>query len=112
MAKKDKSTSFLGALIKPLFSEGVKTHLINFMKGKAVTFALKKILGSAAMGGFKAWLIKYIVSELFEEIVEPMMKLGFRKVGYVYNVIEGKRTLEKIENAQNVEDWRDSIRNS
>jgi len=98
--KKEDKISFWGRL---------KSALIKWAKTKAVTLALKKILGSAAMGGFKAWLIKYIVSELFEELVEPMMKLAFRKVGYLYEVKRGERTLKRIENAQDVDDWRDAV---
>jgi len=79
---------------------GLKTNLFNidrikeFLKGKAVKLAIKKILGSAAMGGFKAWLIKFIVTELFEEIAEPIIDLGVRKIGYVVDVVDANFALQ------------------
>jgi len=85
----------------------VRDKLIEHLKGKAVKLALKKILGSAMAGGFKAWLVKYIVTELFEEIAQPVINYGFRKFGYQVEVYHGKKLLKKIQNAENDDDWRD-----
>lgn len=84
--------------------KNLKIQLINFLKGSAVKFALKKFLGSAAAGGFKAWLIKLIVTELFEEIAEPLLKLALRKGHFIYDKIDGEIKLKKIERAKNEED--------
>lgn len=86
----------------------VRNQLIEHLKGKAVKLALKKILGSAVAGGFKAWIIKFIVTELFEEVAEPIIKLGFRKTGYLVDKAGGHYTLRRIENAQNNDDWYDA----
>lgn len=90
----------------------LKTALISWLKSKAVTMALKKILGSAMAGGFKGWLVKYIVTELFEELAEPVIKYAFRKVGYIYEVKKGEHILRRIENAENRDDWRDAVRDA
>ena len=78
----------------------IKLGLIEFLKGKFVTMALAKLLSTAAMGGFRAWLIKFLVENLFEQVVEPIMKAGFIKLGYIYNRIEGNVLVSKIEKAK------------
>lgn len=81
-------------------SEVFKTRLIEFLKGKAVKVALKKLLGSAALGGFKAWLIKFIVIELFEEVAQPLILLAYRKGMRVVDEANGKLKVKKIEKAK------------
>lgn len=52
------------------------------------------------MGGFRAWLIKYIVTELFEEIAEPLIKASFRRMGYLYDRAGGKIQVKKLNEAR------------
>ena len=78
----------------------ISQWLIDQLKGAAVKAALIKFLGSSLAGGFKAWLIKFIVTELFEEIAEPIMKAGVVQAGYIYNRVEGKILIKRVENAQ------------
>lgn len=78
----------------------IKKILIEQLKGAAVKAALKKLLGSAVIGGPKAWIIKYIVTELFEEIGEPLIKAAFIKMGYYYDRVEGKIIVKKIHDAR------------
>lgn len=80
--------------------ETFKKALIDFLKGSAVKFALKKILGTAAMGGVKGWLVKLIVTELFEEIGEPVIKYLIRKGALAYDKVEGKIKIKKLEAAK------------
>lgn len=77
-----------------------KKALIDFLKGSAIKFALKKILGTAAMGGVKGWLIKLIVTELFEEIGEPVVNYLIRKGALAYDKAEGKIKIKKLERAK------------
>jgi hypothetical protein len=67
-----------------------------FLEKKLVKLALKKILGNALMGGFKAWLIKLIAKELFDEIGKPLLQAGFNQAGYIYDRIDGRITAKKI----------------
>lgn len=87
----------------------LKDTVIKVTQTQLVRFALKKILGSAIAGGIYGWVITFLVEEGFEHVVQPIMQLAFRKVGYAYSVIDGKHTLKEVENAENVEAWRDSI---
>ena len=90
----------------------LKDALINFLKGQAVKLALKKFLGSAVAGGFKAWLVKFIVKELYDEIAEPLIKMGINHVGYIYDKQKGKIQVKLIERAKdenNHEDYRNTV---
>lgn len=93
----------------------IKKIIIEQLKGAAVKAALKKLLGSAVMGGPKAWIIKFIVTELFEEIGEPIIKAGFTFMGYQYARIEGKIIVKKLEqarednNAENYDNASDDV---
>ena len=75
-------------------------NLIAFLKGSAVKLAIKKILGTAAMGGIKGWIIKITVTELFEEVAEPLIKLALRKGFLVYDKIDGSIKIKKLEKAK------------
>ena len=80
--------------------------LIDFLKGSAVKYAVKKLLGTSTgiIGGVKGWLIKYAITELFEEVVEPVIKLAIRKGLLVYDKVDGKIKLKKLEKAKEEND--------
>lgn len=84
-----------------------KYALINFLKGEAVKLALKKLLGSAIVGGPKAWAIQFIISNLFDEIAKPIIKAAFTEIGYYFDVIEGKLIIKKLEEARADNDKKD-----
>lgn len=78
----------------------IKSSLVSFLENVSVKTALVKLLGSAAMGGFRAWLIKLIVENLFEQIAEPIIRAGITQLGYEYSVHEGKVLIKKLEEAR------------
>ena len=87
----------------------LKEWVISFLKDKAVKIALKKILGNAMAGGIKGWIVKYVVTELYDEVAKPIIQLAFRTVGYYYEVKQGEHILRRIENAETSDEWRDSV---
>jgi hypothetical protein len=87
----------------------LKDKILNFLGGQAVKLALKKILGSAAAGGFKAWLVKYVVTELYEEIGEPLVRAALNRVGYVYDKVEGKVLIKKLRESENEAEYDSTI---
>lgn len=89
--------------------EQLKAALIKIFRDKAVKAILKAVLGSAQAGGIKGWIIKYIATELFDEVAKPFMQFVFRRAGYAYDVNQGEHTLKRIENAQDVNDWSDAV---
>ena len=90
----------------------LKKILLDLLKGQAVKLALKKLLGSAMVGGPKAWLIKFIVTELFEEIAEPFIRYALNQVGYYYDKIDGEVKIKKLDRARennNEQDYNATI---
>jgi hypothetical protein len=88
--------------------QAIKTVVIEQLKGAGVKLALKKLLGTAAVGGFKVWLITFIVENLYEEFAEPLVKAVFVKLGYYYDRINGEIIVKKIRQARedgNAEDY-------
>lgn len=78
----------------------LKPKLIEHLKGKAVKLALKTFLKSGAGVGFKAWLIKFIVEELIEEVAIPVINALQVEVVYIYNRETGKVMAKKLNQAR------------
>lgn len=73
---------------------------IDLLKREAVKSALVKFVGSAALGGIRAWAIKFIVENLFEQVAEPIIRASFIKLGYAYNRVEGEILVKKLDRAK------------
>ena len=106
MVKKDNKQSFWGRILSALSSPTVKNYLVSFLQKNAIKYALKKL---AIVGGFKAWLISFVIEELIEEADEHLIEPAFRKIGYLGDVADGDKIYRKVKNAQDRDDWRDSI---
>lgn len=88
----------------------LKAKGIALLKSKFVTFALKKVLGTAVAGGFRAWLVKYLATELFEEILEPSIDFIIHEVEEKADKISGKFKNKKLNQA--IEDQDDEAYDS
>lgn len=75
-------------------------RLIDLLKREAVKSALVKLLGSAALGGIRAWAIKFVVENMFEQVAEPIVRASFIKLGYLYNRVEGNILVKRINKAK------------
>ena len=73
--------------------------LIGKLKGAFVKKALKKIFGSVIKGGFKVWLVTFILEELYENVAEPLIRLAARKGLLIYDKIDGKIKIKKMNKA-------------
>tara|TARA_R110000787_G_scaffold5686_6_gene20541 strand:- start:5419 stop:5718 length:300 start_codon:yes stop_codon:yes gene_type:complete len=92
--------------------EWVQNTLIKFLRDKAVKQILKAVLGSVKAGGIKVWIIKYIATELFDEVAKPFMQYVFRRAGYTYDVKKGEHVLKRIEDAKDIDAWSDAVNKS
>ena len=61
---------------------------------------LKKILDSAFAGGPSGWLVKYIATELFDEIGKPLIDFALNEADYVIDVQIGKSQIKRIDKAE------------
>jgi large-conductance mechanosensitive channel len=92
--------------------QSLKNRLLSVLRGEFMTFALKYILGSKYGSGIKSWVIAYLVTNLWDDIVEPLINAGLTEIKYIKHKIEGKITSEKIEKARregNVQDYNDAV---
>lgn len=71
-------------------------YIVKFLKGELLKVALINLVKSGPFMGIRAWLVKLVVTEFFDEIAEPIIKLGVRKANYTYNKIQGNILIEKI----------------
>ena len=93
------------------FLKALKSILIDFLRKEAVKQALINLVKSGAFLGFRTWLVKFIVINLFDEVAKPIIDLSFRKVGYLVEVKNGEYLLKKIQNSSDVNDWSNSVNN-
>lgn len=82
------------------FKQDLKNLLLSQLEGVAVKAAVKAILGTAAGVGFKAWLVKFVVTELYEEAAEPAVKAAIVEGGFQIRKYQGGIVLRKIKKAQ------------
>ena len=102
----------MASLMKNSFQSGVKAAckiLLKWLEKEGVKLVLKKL---AIAGGFKAWIIAWVVGELIEEADERIVEPLLRKLGYIEEVRNGTKIYKRIENAQDVDDWRDAVRDA
>ena len=64
------------------------------------------------IAGPKAWIISFVVKNLWDEIAEPLIRSGLVEIQYLYEKQEGKVQIKKLEkaiNENNKEDYEDTI---
>lgn len=102
MAKKKKNNLF----------DKLVPALVNILEKEITKAVLMKVVGSTV--GFKAWLVKFVIEEVvIDEIVEPGIEYGERKVILFYDKIKGRYVYKSLEDATNSDDllaWRRAAR--
>lgn len=93
-------------VIKQNFS---KASILAFLKKQITKNLLKRL---AITGGIKAWLVAFVIGELIEASDEYIIEPLLLKLGYKKEVYKGSRIYRRIENAQDVDEWRDSVRDA
>lgn len=91
--------------------DGIFNAIKSFLKEKFVVSIMKKILGSP-IGGFRAWIVEFLLENLWDEIVDPVLSAGLVELKYTKHKIEGKISAKKILEARrhgNVQDYNDNI---
>jgi hypothetical protein len=108
MEKMKKLKQIILRLLGGVFS---RKNIKKFLKDKIVVFTLKKILGSAVLGGPMGWLASFVASELYDELALPIVNLALRRSGFIYHKVEGKYQVGKLKKAEgeNNEDEYDDV---
>jgi hypothetical protein len=87
----------------------LKQFLLDQLKGAFVKASLKALLNTGAGIGIKAWVIKFVVTELYEEIGEPVAKAAMLQVGYLYDRHEGRVIVQKLKEAEDGQTYDDAV---
>lgn len=74
--------------------------IIDQLKGKLIKLALKKFLGSGAAVGFKAWIITFIISNLYDELAVPFFLYLKRKGLLLYDKRQGQILIKELKDAK------------
>ena len=80
---------------------------LDMLNKQGTKLILKKVLKTS--GGFRAWLVSFIVEEVVEEIDENIVEPIFRKIGYSLEVQHGKKVYKRVINASDNDDWINSV---
>jgi len=107
MEKKNKS--FWASLIERLFSDTNKKRIVKFLEKEIIKNLLKNFL---SLSGLKLWLVSFVVVELIEEVDGELIEPLFRKFNLIADIHNGKTIYRRIEDAENRDDWRNTIGNS
>ena len=91
------------------FLKALKLILVDFLKKELVKQALIDLVKSEAFLGVRTWVVKTIVTHLFDEVAKPIIDLSFRKLGYVVEVKKNEILLKKIQNSADVNDWSNNV---
>lgn len=85
----------------------IKSRLLDFLKGRFVEAVLIKLLKTS--GGFRAWLLSFVLEKAFEEIVEPIFNYSIRKGVLLYDKTHGKIIISKINKAKEEKSEKDYL---
>ena len=91
------------------FLKALKSILVDFLKKELVKQALIDLVKSEAFLGVRTWVVKTIVTHLFDEVAKPIIDLSFRKLGYVVEVKKNEILLKKIQNSADLNDWSNNV---
>lgn len=61
---------------------------------------LKQWLGTVIGQRFLKFFIDFLVKRLFSQVVEPLMRVGVIRVGYMYDLHDAQNKIKKLEAAE------------
>lgn len=102
----EKKFSFKDFLIEAFTL--MKAPLLSLLEKQATKVLIATFINSAWMLDFRLWLVKFAVDYLSEHFIKPAIDYFFRKVGYAYEVQDGKHVLNKVINSTDVGEWDDN----
>lgn len=75
----------------------------NVILGVSEEF-LKQWLGTVIGQRVLKFIIDFLVSRLFSEVVEPLMRVGVIRAGYYYDINDAQEKIKKLKNAEDSND--------
>ncbi len=99
--KKRKLLDYLWEVVKSVLLSIIKDAVVN-----NVTRAMLATLGTSAPF---VWLSAFVSKHFYNEIMEPLVKIGLVEVEYVYHKAEGKILIKRLEGASNAEEYNAAV---
>lgn len=98
-----KSTRPITKKLSRLFTS-FWAYLKQALRSKLITSALKRLFGSAALGGLKGAVLAYIAGHLYDELVVPFIDFLERKGMLFVDTQKGKIKIQRLEAAKESHD--------
>lgn len=83
--------------------------LVTQLKGEAFKKLCELILGSAAAGGIRGWLLKLAFEKGWKELDEHVLEPLFNEAQYTYERVNGKYQIKKLNQAGNEDEHNTTI---
>ena len=96
-------------IIIAMFS-AMKAPLLAVLEQTATKELIAVLIKSPWLVDFRTWAIGFVVDYLATELAKPVIDYFFMKIGYAYEVIDGKHLLTELANAKNSADWEHSAK--
>ena len=87
-------------------------YLKKALRSRLITSAVKRLLGSGALGGIKGMIIMYVAGHLYDEIIVPFLDFLERKGMLYYDKSQGRiksRNLEKAKEAHDEDAYNRTV---
>lgn len=82
---------------------GVVKAIANFGINSTETM-LKEWLGTVIGQRMLKWLIDILITKFYDQIIDPIIRVGVIRVGYYYDVHDAKDKIKKLKNAEDAND--------
>ena len=79
--------------------ENVKTKILAFLRGEVFKSLLVSFLKAQVMGGLRAWLLKIMLTEFYDEVAEPYIEISLERGRFEITTQKGKIIVKKLESA-------------
>ena len=88
----------------------VKKPILVWLEQTATKELIATLIRSPWLLDFRTWATGFAVDYLATELAKPVIDYFFMKVGYVYEIIDGKHLLTELANAKNATDWESTAK--
>lgn len=95
------------SFLEVLSSPQVRNKLLDFLNTKGIKYLVVSVL---KLSGIKAWLLTLLAEEVIEEADEHLIEPMFRRIGYYGDRLQGATIYAKVNDAQSVRDWLNTVR--
>lgn len=94
--------SLLGAISSPF----VQDKIISFLRNKLIENFIVSVL---KLSGFKYWIVGLLADKIIEKGDEKLIEPLFQEIGFEADVLDGATIFRRVDEAENRDEWLDSV---